>query len=465
MVDYKYIDFENGLKGQQVTVIGLSRTGVATAQALIERGAKVVVSDIKKPDRLKEELKKLKGLPIKYFLGEHPADSLETDLIVVSPGVPLEIPFLKNAIMKGIPVISEIELAYNLTKARIIAITGTNGKTTTTSLTGAILKKADPGIVKIAGNIGRPLIAEINGLTEEDWLVVEVSSFQLETISKFQPDISVYLNFSPDHLDRHLTINNYRKAKKSIFSNQKNNDYAVINYDDPEVLNAAADCEAEKYYISMRKAVSKGVYLDDKKLFLKEKLHREIMRIKDIPLRGLHNVQNVAFACMAAYLAGVDINLMKAVVQEYRPDHHRLEEIARDKNGTLYIDDSKATNPDAAIKGLNAIEAPIVLIAGGQDRNADFNVLAETIKKRVRVLILLGETKYQLRNEVLKRGFNNINIHIVENMSEAVKIAYDNLETGDCVLLSPACPSWDMFSSYQERGNEFQQEVEKQRGN
>jgi UDP-N-acetylmuramoylalanine--D-glutamate ligase len=454
------------LQNKRVTIIGLSRTGVATARVLAKKGARVTVSDVKGAANLKEELARLADLPLEYELEGHGEKALQADLIVVSPGVPLGIPFFQKAREQGIPIISEIELAYHLTEARIIAITGTNGKTTTTGLTGEILKKARPGLVKVAGNIGTPLIQEATGLTEGDWVVAEISSFQLETIEDFHPYISVYLNFTPDHLDRHRTVENYWEAKKKIFVNQTEKDYAVINLDDPEVVRAAEDCRALKYYISINQEVERGIFLRGEKLVLRDdSFTQELISINDIPLIGMHNIQNVAFACLTAYLTGVEIELMKEVIQEFKPDHHRLEEVARDNDGTIYIDDSKATNPDAAIKGISSFQQPIVLIAGGQDRDADFNELVEVINEKVRVLVLLGETKYKLRDQALKQGFDNINIHVVENMEQAVETAFDMLQPGECLLLSPGCPSWDMYSSYKERGKEFQTAVQKLRGN
>ncbi len=466
MQEFRGLQTGYSLENKRVTIIGLSRTGVATARVLAEKGAKVTVSDVKGPDKLKDELAKLADLPLDYELHGHGDKALQADLIVVSPGVPLEIPFFEKAKEKEIPVISEIELAYHLGEARIIAITGTNGKTTTTALTGEILKKADQGIVKVAGNIGTPLIQEVTGLSKNDWVVAEISSFQLETIKDFHPFISVYLNFTPDHLDRHLTIENYWETKRKIYSNQTEDDYAVINLDDPEVVRAAENCRARKFYVSIHKEVEQGVSLNEDKLVIKDgNYKKEILSINEIPLMGMHNVQNVACACLVAYLVGVDIKVMREAIFRFEPEHHRLELIVSDSDGTIYVDDSKATNPDAAIKGLVSFEQPIVLIAGGQDRDADFSDLIETIADKVRVLILMGETKDKLRDEALKHSFNNINIHVVENMQQAVQTAFKNLHSGDCLLLSPGCPSWDMYSSYKERGKEFQKEVRQLRGN
>lgn len=452
---------------KKVTVIGLSkRTGVATARMLANKGASVVVSDVKNSDQLREEIGLLKDYNIDYDLGGHSEKSLNADLIVVSPGVPLNIPFFKEVKKRGIPVISEVELAYQFNKARIIAITGTNGKTTTTRLIGNILKNAKIGRVKIGGNIGNPLIGEVEDLGEKDWLVAEVSSFQLETIKDFRPKISIFLNFSPDHLDRHQTVENYWEAKKKIFINQKPEDHALINFDDSKVVKAAENCKAMTWKVSLKGEIDRGVYQQGDKLIYKEPGTEEaIIKIKEIPLIGEHNIQNVAFAILAAKITGVSNDIIRKGVSGFSPDSHRLEVIAEEEDGTLFVDDSKATNPDAAIKALLSFEQPIILIAGGQDRQADFNEFAYLISEKVKELILIGETSNKLFKEVVKYGFNENNIYMVQNMKEAVSMAFRRIDSGDCLLLSPGCPSWDMYTSYKERGNQFRNEVEKKRGN
>ncbi len=455
------------IRRKRVTVIGLSkRTGVATVKMLINNDARVVVSDIKGPDELEEEIAVLKDYPVEFELNGHGEKSLTGDLIVVSPGVPLDIPFFEEAARRDIPVISEIELAYQINKARIIAITGTNGKTTTTSLLGNILKGADIGRVRVGGNIGNPLIGEVDGLNRNDWLVVEVSSFQLEAIRDFRPDISIFLNFSPDHLDRHRTVENYWQAKRRIFMNQLPEDYALINFDDQEVVKAAGGVRAQLLEVSLKKEITNGVYLEDDQLIYRDGDRLEkIIDLVDIPLRGRHNIENVAFAALAARLAGAGVEEIRRGVSTYKPAGHRLELVKKDEDGTLYIDDSKATNPDSAVKALSAFDEEVVLIAGGQDRKADFSQFASAIREKVKTLILMGETKEIIAEEVLKTGFNNINIYKVNDMTEAVASAFGNLSAGDCLLLSPGCPSWDMYESYKDRGNDFQKEVLKKRGN
>ncbi|MFP4015654.1 MAG: UDP-N-acetylmuramoyl-L-alanine--D-glutamate ligase [Halanaerobiales bacterium] len=463
------------VKDKKIAVIGLSRTGLASARMLVEWGAEVVVSDVKTCEQLKDEMEKLSDLNLDYELGGHGEKCLDADMIVVSPGVPLDIPFFYKAVENQIPIISEIELAYHFTEANIIAITGTNGKTTTTSIIGDILKNAGIGDVRVAGNIGNPLVAEAADLTGDDWLVVEISSFQLETIREFRPDISVYLNFTPDHLDRHKSIDNYWEAKKRIFENQTSNDIAIVNGDDHNVMRAVAGFPGKIYQVSLEsniivseqkvieaKEINRGVIIkDDYLTIMEDDREIQVIQIADIPLKGKHNIQNVSFAILASYLAGSSVDVIRRAIVEFKSAAHRLEEVFELPGGIKVIDDSKATNPDAGIKALQAFDDPLVLIAGGQDRDADFSAWAVTIRDRVKTLVLIGETRYKMKEEALNHGFANINIHIVENMQNAVQIAAENLDPGDVLLLAPACPSWDMYPSYKVRGKEFQDNVRK----
>lgn len=449
------------VKDKKIGVIGLSkRTGVSTVKFLVKKGASVVATDVKSRGKLVEELDLLEDYKLDYELGGHGKKTLSCDFIVVSPGVPLDLPFFEKAAEKKIPIISEIELAYHFTEAKIIAITGTNGKTTTTSLLGEIMDDYYSDNVIVAGNIGTPLISVAPGLTKKDWIVVEVSSFQLETICDFKAEISLFLNFTPDHLDRHKTLDNYLNAKKRIFMNQMSNDYALINYDDSLVLKVAQDYRAKKFYISGDKKIKQGAYIKDGQIFFQHNDDKlSLISTTEIPLSGEHNLMNTAFASFAAYLAGVDLSTIRGAIKKYKSGKHRLEVLTKSSAKTLVVDDSKATNPDAAVKALDTFDNPIILIAGGQDRNADFTELAQKIKEKVRVLILIGETTDKIYNRVLETGFENI--YRVEKMKDAVDKALHEFNEGDCLLLSPACPSWDMYKSYKERGEIFAFELRK----
>ncbi|MFW6256805.1 MAG: UDP-N-acetylmuramoyl-L-alanine--D-glutamate ligase, partial [Bacillota bacterium] len=446
----------NSLQDKTVTVMGLSkRTGVAVVKFLARQKAHIIVSDVKPREELTAEIEEIQDIDLEFDLGGHSNKILQSDLLVVSPGVPLDLPIFSRVKKKGIPVISEIELAFRFTDSRIIGITGTNGKTTTTALTGEIFKAGFAGQVKVVGNIGTPFIQEIDGLSEQDWLIVELSSFQLEAVDKFRPEISVYLNFSPDHLDRHKNEENYWQAKKNIFKQQQKSDRAVINLDDSRVCQAVQDCSAQVYGVSLRQEPEQGIYLQDDDLVLKTSAGKEkIISRSEIPLRGDHNLYNCAFAIMTAHLGGIKKETIRAEIKKFSPFAHRLETVKELPDGPVFIDDSKATNPAAAIKALQAVNKPIILIAGGQDRGADFTEFAAEIKKSVQQLILLGETKNKIEKAVLDTGFNNI--YKVDDMEQAVKKAIQKSKSQDCVLLSPGCPSWDMYSSYKQRGEKFQ---------
>ncbi len=447
-------------ENKKVTVLGLSeRTGIAVTEKLIENKAQVMVSDIKKSDQLKPQLAILKKYDnIKYDLGGHSEQILDSDLIVLSPGVPPDLNILCRAEKLGIEVISEIELAYRLTDANIIGITGTNGKTTVTSLAGHILKENLDNKVRMAGNIGSPLIAEINGMEKNDWLVAELSSFQLEKIKFFRPEISVFLNFAPDHLDRHITSQNYWKAKKRIFENQSKKDKALVNIDDIFLREKTDDIKAGLYKVTSKFEIDRGVYFDQEKIYLFQEGKKEsIIETKDIPLIGTHNILNTAFAVLLAKIFNIKNDNIRQSVISYQAFAHRLE-IIYDKEYRI-IDDSKATNPHAAVNALRSLEAPIILIVGGQDRQADFSNLAYTIRERVHKVIIMGETKNKIKDALQQIGFDNFDI--VKNMQAAVRASLIDIKKGYTVLLSPACPSWDMYESYKKRGKDFQKEVKR----
>ncbi|HKL75008.1 MAG TPA: UDP-N-acetylmuramoyl-L-alanine--D-glutamate ligase, partial [Halanaerobiales bacterium] len=313
----------------------------------------------------------------------------------------------------------------------------------------------------VAGNIGTPLIDVAPGLSKDKWLVVEVSSFQLESIDEFHPNISLFLNFSPDHLDRHKDENEYLNAKKRIFSNQKNDDFAILNFDDPKVINASSEYDINKHYISRKKKVKNGAYLENGIIYISEKNNSfKLISKEEIFLQGDHNLMNIAFAAKTASLLEINPKIIKNVVKKYKPDRHRLEVVIKNEDGSIVIDDSKATNIDAALKAIKTFDNDIILIAGGQDRNADFSKLADSVQKNVKALIILGETSEKIHKEMIKKGYNSV--FQVKNMKEAVKKGLDLFEQGDCLLLSPACPSWDMYQDYKERGNLFQKEVKNQ---
>ncbi len=445
------------LKNKKISVLGFSsRTGVSLVKFLNNKGAEIIISDTKSRKDLDDLIKEIDGINCEFDFGGHSTKILDSDLIVLSPGVPLDIPILNKAELLNIEIISEIELAYRFCSAKIIAVTGTNGKTTTADLLGQMLQGMDNKKVRTAGNIGIPLISVVDDLNKDDIIVAEVSSFQLEAVKEFRPWISIYLNYSPDHLDRHISEEDYKNAKFKIFSNQTKNDYALIDIDDVYLNSIKSNIPARTLYLSQHNK-NADLFIDNLKLVLKKDNKKiEILDYHYMNLPGDHNKKNAAFAAAAAYLCGQDKTTIRNVLKNYSLKEHRMEFIQNRSNFT-FVDDSKATNPAAAIKAVESFKQPVVLIAGGQDRNADFNKLIDVIDRKVKFLILLGETADQIYDLAAKK--TSVAAVKVSNMQEAVKTAFKKMEAGDCLLLSPACPSWDMYESYKVRGSIFKKEV------
>ena len=442
------------LEYKRIAVLGFSpRTGLEVVKYLLNFDVKIIVSDSKKREELKDLIAQVDSEKIDFDLGSNGDKVLESELIILSPGVPYDLEVLKKARKKGIETISEIEFAFRQSKAEIIAITGTNGKTTTTELLAAMLSDLNGKKIRAAGNIGLPFISVIRDLKEGEKVILELSSFQLEAVKNFKAKIAIYLNYSPDHLDRHHNENNYKKAKKNIFSNQKSDDFAILNYDDSYLFNLKNELKAEVIGITSKNKQADLVIKDNFAYYKKE--NKILLDFNKINLPGEHNQKNAAFAALAAYLAGQKVEKIQSEAENYKLQSHRMEFVENPKN-YLIIDDSKATNPDSTLKALQSIEKDIILIAGGQDRNADFSNLKEVIKNKVKTLILVGETSAKL--ESLFRG-SNLEIITVETMEAAAKLGAQKLNESNSLLLSPACPSWDMFNSYKERGEIFQKSV------
>lgn len=440
---------------KNVLLIGLAKTGVSTIKYLSKMGSNVVVNDIKTKEDLKEILEDLKEIEnIEYILGKHIENVENIDLVVVSPGVPLDLPFIKN-IKEKVEIIGEVELSYRLSNLpKIIGITGTNGKTTTTSLVSSIFKEAKEDVFTV-GNIGNPVIDTVDVATKESVLVTELSSFQLESIDTYKPHISAILNFSEDHLNRHHTMEEYIKAKCNIYKNQDENDYLILNYDDILVRNLR-DTKAKKIYFSCDSILEKGVYLDENEdiiINIDKKIN--LMNKNELKIKGKHNVQNAMAGIAISYIYGIDVFIIKNALKNFSGVEHR-QELVKNINGITFINDSKATNPDSSIKAINSYEN-IILIAGGMDKENDFENLLENAKGRVKSLVLLGETAQKIKDLALKKGFDDVNI--VANMKEAVSMSYEKANEGDIVLLSPACASWDMYKSFEVRGRDFKENV------
>lgn len=446
------------LKNKKVLLVGLAKTGVSTIKHLNRLGAKVVVNDIKDKDKLKDILDELSDLNnVEYILGYHPENVDDVDITVVSPGVPLDLPFILKLKSKNIEIIGEVELAYRLSQNPIfIGITGTNGKTTTTSLVGEIFKKASKDTY-IVGNIGNPVIDTVGIANENSVLVTELSSFQLESIDKFKPHVSAILNFTEDHLNRHHTMKAYIEAKARIFENQDSKDFCILNYDDEDVRSLSDSVKAKKIFFSRKKSLEYGIYLDEKKniiINIDEKI--TLLNKDELSLPGDHNLENCMAAAAIAYVSNIDIDVIRKVLKTFAGVEHR-QEFVRNLNGIMFVNDSKATNPDSSIKAVQSYNRPIVLIAGGMDKQSSFDEFLDIAKENVYALVLLGETAQKIKECAQNKGFDNITI--VKDMKEAVKASYQIAKDGDVVLLSPACASWDMYKSFEVRGIDFKDNV------
>ena len=444
------------LAGKRVLVVGLARTGAAVGLFTAGYGASVTVTDEKSEAELGDAAAKLRAAGVKLELGGHmPATFLAQDLIVVSPGVPTKLPALELARAGGIPVWSEIELAWRFLRGKLVAITGSNGKTTTTSLVAHILKTA--GIpTLVGGNIGVPLLALVESSTDSTVTVAEISSFQLETIEAFRPEIGVLLNLTPDHLDRHASFEEYAAAKMRMFANQLERDAAVLNADDPEVTRRMPS-RAHIYWFSRQKRVAEGAFLkDDQIIFRHDGTETPLARREEIPLRGEHNVENVLAACAAAYLAGAEPAAIAGGVKTFRGVEHRLEFVA-EVGGIAFYNDSKATNVDATLKAIEAFSGPMLVILGGKDKGSPYTPLIEPLRGRARLVLLIGAAAEKIAADL----GDAVPLERAGNMDRAVRIAFEHAKPGDIVLLAPACSSFDQFENYEHRGRAFKEIVAK----
>jgi UDP-N-acetylmuramoylalanine--D-glutamate ligase len=442
------------LGGKKVLVVGLARTGIATALFCAERGAHVTATESRPEVEIAETAAKLRAAGVTLELGGHRAETFaEQDLIVPSPGVPPMTPALAAARAIGVPVWSEIELAWRFLRGRLICITGSNGKTTTTSLIGHILETARLP-VQIAGNIGTPLISRVDLSSDASFTAVEASSFQLESISAFRPDIGVLLNVTPDHLDRHGSIEAYGRAKARMFENQTAEDAAVINADDA-VAPQYAPAEPRVFYFSRAKRVASGCYLrGDEIVFRCDGTETVLLVRKDIGLRGSHNIENVLAAAAAARLAGAEPVAIAEGVRTFAGVEHRIEYVAT-ISGVEYFNDSKATNVDATLKALDAFPGNVLVILGGKDKGSDYRILRQSLRSHARMALLIGSAADKIESELA----GVIPVERAETLARAVEIASRHARPGDIVLLAPACASFDQFENFEQRGRVFKQLV------
>ena len=445
------------VEGKKVLVFGSGISGIGAAGLLEERGADVVLYDGN--DKLnREELRAKLGAESKaeIVLGECPEELIRSlDIVVISPGVPTDLPVVNRMRECGIPIIGEIELAYELGKGEVLAITGTNGKTTTTALLGEIMKRASDSAF-LVGNIGNPYTTVVDETREDSVIVAEMSSFQLETIVTFRPRVSAILNITPDHLNRHHTMEAYIEAKMNVAKNQTKDDVCVLNYEDEVLRKFGEEVTAEVLYFSSRRKLEKGIYLEDGNIIYRNPEECLVCNVEELKLLGTHNYENVMAAVAMAASYGVDMDVIRETIRDFAGVEHRIEFVA-EKNGVAYYNDSKGTNPDAAIKGIQAMRRPTMLIGGGYDKDSSYKEWIESFDGKVKKLVLLGQTKEKIAKEARECGFYDI--ILVDTFEEAVMTCVKLAEPGDAVLLSPACASWGMFKNYEERGDKFKEIV------
>jgi UDP-N-acetylmuramoylalanine--D-glutamate ligase len=442
------------LNGKRVLVVGLGKSGVASALFMKARGARVTVSDTKSGDELRNEIPVLLDNGITVETGGHGDRTFQgQDLIVVSPGVPVDAPPLVQARSLGESVIGEIELAAQFLPGPIVAITGSNGKTTTTTLTGEIMTASGfPALV--GGNIGTPAISLAERAKPGTVIVLEISSFQLETIQSFRPKVAVVLNVTPDHLDRHRTFEIYAAAKTRIFENQQSEDCAVLNADDPTCVAMSKKTRAQVYWFSRQNEVERGTWVRDGNIVFRDGSgQREIMQVSEIPLKGAHNLENVLAAVCGSVLMGCAAEKIRQAVHGFKAVEHRLEFVAS-IGGVDYYNDSKATNVDATIKALESFPANIHLILGGKDKGSDYTVLNDLLRQRVKRVYTIGAAAAKIESQI--KGPEVVHAETLEN---AIRQAHASAHSGDVVLLAPACASFDQFKSYEHRGRIFKEVV------
>ena len=438
------------VKGKRVLVVGLGKSGIASALFLADQGARVAVSDTKSEEELHDEIPLLLDRGIGVEAGYHGERIFkEQELIVISPGVPSDVPQLEQARQAGIPVIGEVELAAQYLKGQIVAITGSNGKTTTTTLAGDIIAASGQKTL-VGGNIGTPAISFVEKASDDTWIVLEVSSFQLETIETFHPKIAVVLNVTPDHLDRHHTFENYAAAKARIFENQTGSDFAVLNADDVTCAAMADKTQARVYWFSRQHFVEHGAFVRGDEIFWRDAGSEQvIMPVSEIVLKGAHNVENVLSSICVGMLAGVDPADIRRAVLHFKAVEHRLEYVATIR-GVEYYNDSKATNVDATIKALESFPGGIHLILGGKDKGSDYSLLNPLLEQRVKRVYTIGAAAPRIELQI-----KGTQVATASTLDTAVRRASESATPGDVVLLAPACASFDQFVSYEHRGRVF----------
>ena len=446
------------LQGKRVLVFGSGKSGIGAADLLEQVGACPVIYDGNEAVDKEAVLHKIEHLKnTEIYAGELPEEVRKSlDLVVLSPGVPTDIPMVKSFYEQGLPVWGEVELAYRTGKGRVLAITGTNGKTTTTALLGKIMQDAEDSVF-VVGNIGTPYTSKALEMRDNTTTVAEISSFQLETIEEFKPAVSAILNITEDHLNRHHTMEEYIRVKELITRNQTEDDFCILNYEDPVLREFGKNIVPQTVYFSSERKLDRGIYLEGDQIILKtDKEEIPVVRTGDLKLLGKHNFENVMAAVAMAYYAGVSMNSIRKSICEFTAVEHRIEYVT-EKNGVVYYNDSKGTNPDAAIKGIQAMNRPTYLIGGGYDKGSSYDEWLNAFDGKVRCLVLIGQTREKIKEAAERLGV--CPCVLCENLEEAVRFCAEKAQPGEAVLLSPACASWGQFDNYEQRGDMFKEYV------
>lgn len=449
---------DKSMEEKKILVFGTGKSGIAATELLQEKGAFVVLYDGNGSLDKEEILEKLNTKKqVQVFLGELPQEVIEElSLAVLSPGIPLESPEAERLKAAGVKIWGEIELASYFSRGKTLAVTGTNGKTTTTALTGEIMKAACDD-VQVVGNIGIPYTSVALQTKEDTVTVAEISSFQLETIERFAPKVSAILNITPDHLNRHHTMENYTNIKLAVTKNQTKDDVCILNYEDERLREKAADISAKVVFFSSKRELKEGIFLSGEEIWLKIGSKKELIcNINELQLIGRHNYENVMAAAAMTYCYGVPLEVIKKVIKSFRAVEHRIEYVTM-KRGVRFYNDSKGTNPDAAIQAIRAMKWPTCLIGGGYDKQSEYTEWIRSFDGKVKKLVLIGQTKEKIAAEASACGFTDY--VFADSLEEAVLICYDAAKAGDAVLLSPACASWGMFPNYEKRGELFKEIV------
>ena len=446
------------LQGKKVLVFGSGKSGIGASDLLAKVGAFPVIYDGNAETDKDAVVHKTDGTySVTVYAGELPKEVQDSlDLVVLSPGVPTDLPLVKSFYEQGLPVWGEVELAYRVGNGEVLAITGTNGKTTTTALLGKIMQDARESVF-VVGNIGTPYTSKALEMKPNSVTVAEISSFQLETIDEFAPKVSAILNITEDHLNRHHTMEEYIRVKELITQNQGTEDVCVLNYEDEVLRKFGENLTPRVVYFSSERKLDEGIYLDGNKIILKDGAKEiEVVKTEDLKLLGKHNFENVMAAVAMAYYDGVSMDSIRKSICEFTAVAHRIEYVT-EKNGVVYYNDSKGTNPDAAIKGIQAMNRPTLLIGGGYDKQSSYDEWIEAFDGKVRYLVLIGQTKEKIKAAAEKHGFHDI--ILCEDLKEAVEVCAEKAQLGDAVLLSPACASWGQFDNYEQRGDMFKEYV------